>query len=297
MDLRRLRALLRKRGTKRTDLVRSVKEVLPGRINAAEKELFDLFIESIVEKLSFKNGRLVTGSNNMGRVASVGAMADFYKGKGLNLMTWVLDKVLGVQAAGTTYFKTFKSKGFSDVADRVNKTMFKRIGYDPKKEIFTSGGYFDSLINDRSIDRQIRQILTGAVASNMSFKELRNRTKDLILTGETNGALKRHYITTGVYDIAAEHDRVLSKAYADDLGMNHFVYAGSILESTRDFCRERVGKVYAVSEALQWESMTWQGKNPSCPIMQCLGGYNCTHTPDYITLELAQLLRPDVPEK
>ena len=72
-----------------------------------------------------------------------------------------------------------------------------------------------------------------------------------------------------------------------DAGMDHFLYSGTIMAATRDFCSRRVGRVFDIDEINSW-THRWQGK--SGPAMTNRGGWNCRHhwqavRPEWITEE------------
>jgi hypothetical protein len=71
------------------------------------------------------------------------------------------------------------------------------------------------------------------------------------------------------------HNEVRLKK-ASDLGINNFVYYGSAKNTTRDFCRERIGKTFSRDEIDSWNGLTWSGK--SGPPITNRGGYNCRHS-------------------
>lgn len=74
--------------------------------------------------------------------------------------------------------------------------------------------------------------------------------------------------TMGVY--RAQH-----QATAEQAGLDHFLYTGTIVEGTRRFCREMLGRVLSRAEVIALESRSWDGK--SGPALTHCGGYNCRH--------------------
>jgi hypothetical protein len=56
-----------------------------------------------------------------------------------------------------------------------------------------------------------------------------------------------------------------------------YYYAGTIIKTSRQFCRHRAGKVYHADMIHVWETWDWQGKKPG-PIMVTRGGWNCKHS-------------------
>lgn len=69
------------------------------------------------------------------------------------------------------------------------------------------------------------------------------------------------------------HNKVnISKA--EDLGMEHFLYVGDIMATTRSFCSRRAGGVYTREQIESW-THNWTGK--AGPAMTYRGGYRCRH--------------------
>jgi hypothetical protein len=92
--------------------------------------------------------------------------------------------------------------------------------------------------------------------------------------------------------------------YAQKLGLDTFIYAGGLIETSRPFCKKHNDKVFTVEEAeKQWpkdsalprtkverESGTLVGYNPTVD----MGRWNCRHRIRYIPRTLAEQLRPDL---
>jgi gas vesicle protein len=69
------------------------------------------------------------------------------------------------------------------------------------------------------------------------------------------------------------HNKVnISKA--EDLDMEHFLYVGDIIATTRSFCSMRAGRVYTREQIESW-THNWTGK--AGPAMTYRGGYRCRH--------------------
>ena len=62
---------------------------------------------------------------------------------------------------------------------------------------------------------------------------------------------------------------------ADDLGIKYFLYYGNLMNTSRDFCIERRGKVFTREVINSWNALDWGGK--SGPAWTNRGGYNCRH--------------------
>jgi len=91
------------------------------------------------------------------------------------------------------------------------------------------------------------------------------------------------YFRTHLYDMYSQYERVAAGAYAEDLGLEHAIYAGTVIETTREFCEHRVNKAYSIDEIKAWNNIEWRGKIPGVDVLIALGGYNCRHYLNYIT--------------
>lgn len=69
----------------------------------------------------------------------------------------------------------------------------------------------------------------------------------------------------------AQFDNAYMIENAQQAGVTKFIYDGSIIATTRDFCRERVGKTFTLQEL---EAMD---NGQGLPVIPSLGGYNCRH--------------------
>ncbi len=61
---------------------------------------------------------------------------------------------------------------------------------------------------------------------------------------------------------------------AEDLDIEHYLYVGDIISTTRNFCAIRAGQVYTRAQIDSW-THEWTGK--AGPAFEYRGGYNCRH--------------------
>jgi hypothetical protein len=66
-----------------------------------------------------------------------------------------------------------------------------------------------------------------------------------------------------------------------DLGLEFYSYSGGLMDTSRDFCIARAGKVFHRKEVESWAGQSWAGKmrgtTESSIFIYC-GGYGCTHS-------------------
>jgi hypothetical protein len=90
------------------------------------------------------------------------------------------------------------------------------------------------------------------------------------------GANLAVYSSQIVQDALMGFDGQFAKFRADELGLTSYVYFGSVIRDSRDFCVEHANKVFTEEEARQLWQNDWQGKSGSDPFID-RGGYNCRH--------------------
>jgi hypothetical protein len=97
------------------------------------------------------------------------------------------------------------------------------------------------------------------------------------------------YSSQIVQDAIMGFDGQFAKFRADELGLTSFVYYGSIIRDSRDFCVEHANQIFTEEEArLIWQQ-DWKGKSGNDPFIN-RGGYNCRHhwqpvNPDWGTIK------------
>lgn len=127
----------------------------------------------------------------------------------------------------------------------------------------------------------LRGAIEQAVTSGASWQQTLKQMSTLI-NGDADvlGKLEQH-VKQVAWDALAVADRSYSFSVAEDLGAEWFLYAGTEIQTTREFCQERVGKYFRRAEIESWANLDWAGKmqdtTNSTTIFQNLGGWNCRH--------------------
>tara|TARA_A100001515_G_scaffold134982_1_gene125564 strand:+ start:166 stop:1191 length:1026 start_codon:yes stop_codon:yes gene_type:complete len=92
-------------------------------------------------------------------------------------------------------------------------------------------------------------------------------------------------------DSLREFDSQLNLAKSEDAGLTHVKYQGSLIPTTREFCKllksgkldKRRSGVFTIDEVKQlWRSRSWKGKKAGNPLI-VRGGYNCRHQWSFVS--------------
>jgi hypothetical protein len=142
------------------------------------------------------------------------------------------------------------------------------------KDALLGGGIVDNFGN------AIQEVLKANIAGVSDRATLMETLARFIEgTPQRKGYLE-NYIKQTTNDSLMVFNREYLQTISEDLGMRHYLYQGTIIGDTRQFCQSRAGKYYTKEEVEKWASQTWDGKmagTNSTTIFSYAGGYNCRH--------------------
>lgn len=178
------------------------------------------------------------------------------------------------------------SKLFTQAAGNIDLMMgIERVG---KEMRFIPNGYLDRLLQGAQIKEKVMTILTDGVSVRTGFSELNKTMREAVVgSPEVDGTMER-YFRTYVYDTFSGVQSAYDNYVAGATGMNSFIYAGTVIKSTRQFCMDHVGGVFTRKDIAEWQTQDWAGKNPDVPFEVARGGYNCRHDLRWIPDELVK---------
>jgi hypothetical protein len=161
--------------------------------------------------------------------------------------------------AGEVYQSTLVGRSFNDMVQTVREKI--------------NGIYQFS-------DNKKAQQLVEYISNNPDGAEVNTAIDELkqVYGRNTEGDSFVKYASLLVTDSIMGFDGQLAKFRADELGLSSYLYYGSIIKDSRDFCRKHTGKVYTEEEINQiWANDTAQGRDQGSPFI-VRGGYNCRHS-------------------
>jgi len=230
------------------------------------------------------------------------------------------DKIAGTIVA--TYGKLPIPAEFKQIteADLVTIQQLKKIAFSQFQNLATeftntlAQEVYQSTLVGKPITEMVQTIrdkINGIYqqADTKKQKELVNFIQEQKIAGKTNtedfktavDELKQSYGSTvtganlAVYSSQIVQDALMgfdgqfAKFRADEVGLTSYIYYGTIIRDSRDFCVEHVNKVFTEDEARELWQRDWQGKSGSDPFLD-RGGYNCRHhwqpvDPDWGTIK------------
>lgn len=160
------------------------------------------------------------------------------------------------------------------------------------------GSYLERLGTAAEVREEIRAYVVNSINSQAAYSDFASGLAQLIKgSKDVDGAYLRYW-RQYAYDTFNQTHEIVNGALAEDLNLKYFIYQGSIIDNTRDFCRKKAGKVFSTEEALRmWPNdptlIDKKTKAQYRPLID-RGRYNCRHFLTYISEATAKKLRPDL---
>jgi hypothetical protein len=195
-------------------------------------------------------------------------------------------------------FRTMQGlQGFEDFATPENTKilqlqavgLLEKLGIDAKGNMIPNG-YLASISSLRGVSQNITDYLLREISVGRRESEiLKGFQRFMVGDNQLNGEVTR-YFKTQIHDVTWNISRSRDYNFAKALNLNYFIYQGTEIDTSREFCKERIGNTYHVNDVT-----TFPKTEPYFPdnydfFIHC-GGYNCRHRLRWISNELGAKLR------
>ncbi|KKN34702.1 hypothetical protein LCGC14_0790840, partial [marine sediment metagenome] len=174
-------------------------------------------------------------------------------------------------------------KGFNTVADEivaswpdlneaiqftgVDKTMMDTLAKQAVAEFERFGA---------AAQEEIASAMYDQVVARAPFSDLVAKMGAILGTGvDATGRSMGRYADLWANDAIMNFHQSVTLKKAADAGLTTFLYYGNVIQTSRQFCIDRAGKVYSRKQIDSWNATSWQGK--SGPPLMYRGGWNCRH--------------------
>lgn len=278
-------------------LIDELIEGLRSDVSKLQDDLFLKVMEDLITKLETTGGKLTSSRGNV--ILSSREIDEIVK-----VFNETVHTPFALDFANNTNSLVSMNAGFyrdmlgssarlTTALNKASELTEEMLGLNTQGNI-RPGGYLDGLINDTSISSKIKEVTRKSILSNESVADFRKTLEVEILGGDRSGLLDRHY-RTFAYDTVASVDRSYNKVIADEVGLDFAFYSEGLVSDSRPFCVARAGKVFTREEVESWNNLgDWQGRIPGQPVEIVAGGYNCMHSLNWISKEIAIQYRPEL---
>ena len=281
---------------KRTDIskqrgrsTRRAQTSLAAAIKKAQRILF-LELNNLLDYLSIgEDKKIKFSAGNIALLSKADKLVRTHaRASGRDLSKQIVRDSKKIITLNSGYFQTIKPIPKA-VNKRVLRLVMLRMGFDVATDKITEGGWLNAVNGNAQVGNQIKDLITRAIVSKQGLPDFRRSFKEIVTGNENLGILERHHATNS-HDIFHSIDRATGLEYADKLGLKHAIYSGTAKKNSRDFCLARLNNLYTRDEIESWQNLDWGGKKKNNDVFIDLGGYNCRHSWDWISNELADLL-------
>lgn len=286
-----------------------------------QSQLLSQIIDEVIPNLDVKDGVIQDTPQNYRILSDFDRVySDFMKQTMPSIGKEVAGTVGEITSMGESYFRMVLTedlgKNFDKVISGTTELMNARIGLKGEKTV--SGGFLESIFKNGEIPTKAKDYIAKSITGQVDQKEFLKGLSELVNGKEGSmGALEKQYQRYG-YDLYQQYDRAYNKNLAEQFELEYFIYQGTLVGESRDFCVAHVGKVYSTKEAEEWKEWTpSKGEYPEGyeiqqkdiyavpsymnypgynPLVDC-GGYRCRHAIAYVPEELAKEMRPELEKK
>lgn len=286
---------------RRQAIINDESDRLNNQIDRAQKRLFDYLISQFIPSLpTDKDGILVNDENAIFLPSKLDNAYDVFAENNVKpILSGFTDNVGKLVRANKKYYSEF---GQAD-DDRIKDRVFAGIGISGT--VALGGSLLYTILSDREIVGALKSAVLTSISAGLTVTGLKLAVEDLVLR-RSGGLLKQLFDKT-MPEPYVNIDRFIGKEYATELKLNYAIYQGGTIKTSRDFCIHRNNKVFSRDEIMKFGTPydkfggytdkaagEFQGKTDPYNPLEDLGGYNCRHSYDWISDELAFYLRPEL---
>jgi len=267
---------------------------LDKAVKALEKALFEIITSEYLPKFKLKNGFVTDTSYNIGLINQIDSLfARIQKAVETDILKPFATTLLESANMSVEYYVGLGFRKTVVLELLKNKVALeKRIGIQPNGQL-KRNGYLYRLGQSNEVRQKLQNYVMNSITGDVDFIDFQKGFRDLVIGNKrlkalnVDGALVKYY-DQYAYDTYNAMDSVVNKQLATGLNLKHFIYQGSLIETSRGFCKKRAGKAFTIEETKTWKDdpdlIDKKTKNAYNPLID-RGRYRCRHFIKYITEE------------
>lgn len=277
-------------------LFEKLQRLLFQRVRSSQTSLLLKLGDLIDQILIDEDGNLKFTATNLKKINNISLTIERHQNLSFRQIgIWIGQKVSELLNLNIRYNKSVLGLAAETTDAKVQRLIMQRLGFDSTEGKLIKGGWLDNLTTRTGIGERIGADVNRAISSKMGLSDFKKQFRNAFTSNKNGLGLVEAHFNTKAFDIFQETDRLTAKTYADEYKLNYALYAGTVKDTTRPFCKERVQQVFSREEIEKWKNINFKGKPSGFydPATQC-GGYNCRHHLSWMSDELAKELRPDL---
>lgn len=271
----------------KVDRLESIPDELLSRLDKVQKQVFPEVLEllNLVER--DKGGFIILSDKNIQLLSVIqGQLRDVLLG---SEYIQVVDEFVSEFEVQAGVSNALFKETFKDFISDGKASKLVTLAQARATKIFVDG------IADAAFADQIYNHLDLAIANSASYAETVREIQGLVLGDSEQDGKILQYAKQIAHDQFALSDRSYTSAVSEELEAEWFLYAGSVISTSREFCVERHNHYYYYKEIQNWASEDWDGKIPGTnaqTIFTTLAGFNCRHS--LIPVSISSVPKKDI---
>lgn len=271
---------------------------------AHQRKLYELIVSEYLPKFQLKDGLILDSTANtrlLGEVDNLFSKLERSMYKDV-VSPFARDLLKSAELSGAYYQGLGFKKTVIDGLLRNKVALEKRIGITPKGKLRKTS-YLYKLGQTAQVRDELQNYVLSSLTGDTSFLDFQLGFRNLVVGNRRTKALAVSgrlvkYFDQFAYDTFNQMDAVANRQLATNLNLHHFIYEGSLIDTSRVFCEKRAGKAFTVKETLKWKDdpdlVDKKTKDTYRPLID-RGRYRCRHYIKYITEALYNKLTGEAP--
>jgi hypothetical protein len=219
-----------------------------------------------LNRLSTSNGRLDGVKVNLAQMNRIHKdIAKYFENDFSKPMQYAIKEMRDIESL---IEKSYAGLGIAASFSGVDKDVLKTLMEGNYRSYLNLGGQYQE---------KVVQQMYNQVIGNGRFSELVYGIEGALLGTNAmgvKGVPLANYAKLYARDMLFNFHQEANMMKAREANLEHFLYVGDIIETSREFCKQRVGMYFTLEEINSW-TFDWPGK--SGPPMIYRGGWNCRH--------------------
>lgn len=264
-----------------------------------QADVYELIASEYLPQFDTENGVLLDTPKNANLIAQIDVYFDkLEKVVARDVLSPMVKNILDTVSLNAEYYIALGFK--KTVVDTLFKDKFNleaKLGITPTGRL-NKNGYLYKLGQTQQVRQELKDYVIKSLTGDVPFLEFQLGFRNLVIGNKrvkglnVDGSLKRYFDQYAI-DAFSQTDAITNKQAANELQLDHFIYEGSIIKTTRPFCAKRAGKAFSVKETKNWKNdpdlVDKKTKDSYRPLVE-RGRYRCRHAIRYITKALYEEL-------
>lgn len=275
------------------------KKAIEKQLRGVEASLYRRILADVLPALGQENGALKAGISNLAKANIIERVFNELEAEEMRpVIKAFAEKLLSISGSNAEYYLLTGQDAAK--VERIAKDVSHIraiIGIDKEGNLL-NGGYLSRLGKNEFARERIKTYLLTSIATKQNVISFEQGLRSLIATTkDTDGAITGYW-RQYAFDTYAKIREVDNLHFADEIGLDHFIYQGGIIKTSRAFCVRKNGKVFTREEAMRdWPkdpTLIDQKHRASYKPLIDRGRNNCRHFLMWITEERAKEIRNDL---